>query len=100
MVEVEGNLLTPDHYISRGEGPWATAGEQTQLEIEPQTGSASIVYNITLQEGYNIELGNRIHAATLGARIDEAGSGEEPTFVEKDARYLQDLPKYSSGHIH
>ena len=91
-----GNLVTLD----RGDGPWATAGEQTQLKIEPQTGSASIVYNITLQEGYNIELGNRIHAATLGARIDEAGSGEEPTFVEKDARYLQDLPKYSSGHIH
>ena len=100
MVEVEGNLLTPDHYISRREGPWATAGEQTQLEIEPQTGSASIVYNITLQEGDNIELGNRIHAATLGARIDVAGSGEEPTYSEKDARYLQGLPKYSSGHIH
>ena len=64
MVKVECNLLTPDHYVSRGEGPWAIAGEQTQLEIEPQTGSASIVYNITLQEGDNIELGNRIHAAT------------------------------------
>ena len=26
MVEIEGNLLTPNHVISRGEGEWCTAG--------------------------------------------------------------------------
>ena len=50
MMEVEGNLLTPDHYVARRSGPWATAGEQTQ-ESEPQTSSASIVYNIICMAG-------------------------------------------------
>jgi len=29
MVEVEGNFLTPDHYVARGNGEWSTAGELT-----------------------------------------------------------------------
>jgi len=100
MVEVKGIFLTLDHYVSRVTGPWTTAGEQTQLESEPQVRSASIVYNIKLQEGDHIELGNRIYAATLGARFDVTGPEEEPTYSEEDARYLQGLPEYSSGRIH
>jgi len=92
MVEVEGNLMTPDHYVSRGEGPWATAGEQTLLETEPQTGSTSIVQNITLQEGDNIELGNKIHAATLGARYRRNRAGKE-THVPSSRRRMQDISK-------
>ena len=42
----------------------------------------------------------RIYAATLGARFDITGPEEEPTYSEEDARYLQSLPKYSSGRIH
>jgi len=56
--------------------------------------------NIKLQKGDHIELGNIIYAATLGARFDTTGSEEEPTYSEEDSRYLQDLPGYSSGHIH
>jgi len=100
MVEVKGNFLTPDHYVARGNGTWTTAGELTSFGSESQIQSASIVYNIRLQEGDHIELGNRIYAATLGARFDTTGSEEEPTYSEEDARYLQDLPGYSSGRIH
>jgi len=100
MVEVEGNLQTLDHYVARGNGTCTTAGEPTPSGSESPTQSALIVYNIRLQEGDHIELGNRIYAATLGARFDTTGSEEEPTYSEEDARYLQDLPGYSSGHIH
>ena len=100
MVEVEGNFLTPDHYVARENGTLNTAGEPTQPGSESLTQSALIVYNIRLQEGDHIELGNRIYAATLGARFDTTGPEEEPTYSEEDARYLQDLPGYSSGHIH
>jgi len=99
MVEVEGNFLTPDHYVARGNGKWATAGELTTSGSESQVQSASTVYNIKLQEGDQIELGNRIYAATLAARFDTTGSEEEPTYSEEDARYLQDLPEYCSGRI-
>jgi len=105
MVEVEGNFLTPEHYVARGNGTWSTAGELTPPGSESRTKLARtklarIVYNIKLQKGDHIELGNRIYAATLGARFDTAGSEEEPTYSEEDSRYLQDLPGYSSGHIH
>ena len=65
-----------------------------------QTIRARIVYTIKLQKEDHIELGNRIYVATLGARFDTTGSEEEPTYSEEDSRYLQDLPGYSSGHIH
>jgi len=100
MVDVEGNFLTPDHYIAGGNGTWTMAGELTPPGSESLTQLALIVYNIRLQEGDHMELGNRIYVATLGARFDTTGSEEEPTFLEEDARYLQDLPRYSSGHIH
>jgi hypothetical protein len=48
MVEVEGNFLTPDHYVARGNGIWTTAGELTPPGSESLTQSASIVYNIRL----------------------------------------------------
>jgi len=100
MVEVEGNFLTPDHYVARGNGEWSTAGELTPPGTESTTQWAHIVYNIKLQRGDHIELGNRVYAATLGARFDTAGPGEEPTYSEEASRYLQDLPGYASGHIH
>jgi len=100
MVEVEGNFLTPEHHVARGNGTWSTAGQLTPPGSESTTQLARIVYNIKLQKGDHIELGSRIYAATLGARFDTAGSEEEPTYSEEDSRYLQDLPGYSSGHIH
>jgi len=100
MVQVEGNFLTPDHYVARGNGEWSTAGELTHPETESTTQLAHIVYNIKLQRGDHIELGNRVYAATLGARFDTASPGKEPTYSEEASRYLQDLPGYASGHIH
>jgi len=100
IVEVEGNFLAPDHYVARGNGTWTTAGELTPPGSESQKQSTSIVYNIRLQEGDHVELGNRIYAATLGARFDATDSEEEPIYSEEDARYLQDLPGYSSRRIH
>jgi len=91
MVEVEGNFLTPDHYVARGNGTWTTAGELTPPGSESPTQSALIVCNIRLQEGDHIELGNRIYTATLGARFDTTGLEEEPAYSEEDARCLQDL---------
>jgi len=85
MVEVEGNFLTPEHYVARGNGTWSTAGELTPPGLESAIQLASIVYNIKLQEGNYIELGNRIYAATLGARFDTAGPEEEPTYSEEDS---------------
>ena len=35
MVEIEGNFLTPDHYISRGNGEWSTAGALAHPEPNP-----------------------------------------------------------------
>jgi len=92
LVEVERNFLTPDHYVARGNGTWTTAGELTPPGGDSSTQSALLVYNIRLQEGDHIELGNRIYAAILGARFDTLGLEEEPTYSEKDARHLQDLP--------
>jgi len=100
MVEVEGNLLTPDHYVARGNGEWSTAGELTHPETESTTQLARMVYNIKLQSGSQIELGNRIYAATLGARFDSVDPGKEPIHSEEASRYLQDLSGYASGHIH
>ena len=100
LVEVEVNFLTPDHYVARRNGTWVTAGELTPPGCESSTQSVLLVYNIRLQEGDHIELGNRIFVATLGARFDTSSSQKEPTYSEKDARHLQDLPGYPSGHIH
>ena len=100
LVEVEGNFLTPDHYVARGNGTWTTAGELTPPGCKSSTHSALLVYNIRLQEGEHIEKGKRILGATLGARFDTTSSQKEPTYSEKDARHLPDLPGYSSGHIH
>jgi len=61
---------------------------------------AHTVYNIKLERGDLIELGNRVYAATLGARFDTAGPGKEPIYSEEASRYLQDLSGYASGHIH
>jgi len=61
---------------------------------------AHTVYNIKLQSGGQIELGNKVYAATLGARFDAAELGQDPIYSEETTRYLQDLPDYSSGHIH
>ena len=100
LVDLKGSFLTPDHYVARGNGTWTTAGELTPPGGESSTQSALLVYNIRLQEGEQIEIGNRICAATLGARFDTTSSQKEPTYSEKDARHLRDLPGYSSGHIH
>jgi len=100
MLEVEGNCLTPDHYVARGNGTWTTAGKLTPPGGESSTPLAHLVYNIRLQEGDHIELGNRIYAATLGASFDTTGSEKESTYSEEDARYVQELPGYASGHIH
>jgi len=59
-----------------------------------------MVYNIKLQSGGQIELGNRVYAATLGARFETADPGREPIYSEEASRYLQDLLGYASGHIH
>ena len=61
---------------------------------------AHTVYNIKLQSGGQIELGNRVYAATLGARFDTIDPGKEPLYSEEASRYLQDLSGYASGHIH
>jgi len=87
-------------YVARRNGTWTTAGELTPPGCESPTQLTHLVYNIRLQEGDHIELGNRIYAATLGARFDTTGSEKEPTHQEKDARYIQDLPGYPSGHIY
>jgi len=100
MVEVEGNFLTPDHYVARGNGEWSNAAEPTHPKTESITQLAHTVYNIKLQRGDHIELGNRVYAATLGACFDTAGPGKEPIYSEEASRYLQDLSGYASGHIH
>jgi len=100
MVKVEGNLLTPDHHVARGRGEWSTAGALAGPETESATKLAHTVYNIKLQSGGQIELGNRVYAATLGACFDTADPGQDPIYSEEASRYLQDLSGYSSGHIH
>ena len=57
MVEIDGNFLTPDHYMSRGNGEWSTAGALAQPAAESPQTLAHIVYNIKLQNGGQIELG-------------------------------------------
>jgi len=88
LMEVEGNLLTLDHYVARGSGPWMTAGKPTQ-EFEPQTSSASVVYNITLQDGDHTELGNKIYAATLELASTQLARRRHP----HTRRKMQDISK-------
>ena len=70
MVEIEGNLLTPDHFVARGTGVWSTAGALVHPDTELSKTLAHTVYNIKLQDGGQIELGNKVFAGTLGARFD------------------------------
>jgi len=95
MVEVEGKFLTPDHHVARGRGEWSTAGALAGPETESRTKLVHTVYNIKLQSGGQIELGNRVYAATLGARFDAGDTGQEPTYSEETTRYLPDLAGYS-----
>jgi len=100
MVEVDGNFLTPDHRVAKGRGQWSTAGALAQLDTDSTTKLTHMVYNIKLQNGGQIEIGNKVYAATLGARFDVVESGQDPVYSADTTRYLQDLPGYSSGHIH
>jgi len=100
MVEVDGNFLTPDHHVAKGRGKWSTAGALAKLDTDSTTKLTHMVYNIKLQSGGQIEIGNKVYAATLGARFDMAESGQDPIYSADTTRYLQDLPEYSSGYIH
>jgi len=100
MVEVDGNFLTPDHHVAKGRGKWSTAGALAKLDTDSTTQMTHIVYNIKLQSGDQIEIGNKVYAATLGARFDAVEVGQDPIYSADTTRYLQDLPEYSSGHIH
>jgi hypothetical protein len=99
MVEIEGNLLTPNHVVARGEGEWSTAGALAGSGSElPCTLDHvyNMVYNIKLQEGGQIELGNKVYAATLGARLDRTDPGQDPTYYAETTKHLHDLTGYSS----
>jgi len=100
MVEVDGNFLTPDHHVAKGRGKWSTAGALAELDTDSTTQLTHMVYNIKLQSGGQIEIGNKVYAATLGARFDAVEVGQDPIYLADTTRYLQDLPEYSSGHIH
>jgi len=100
MVEVDGNFLTPDHHVAIGRGKWSTAGALAELDTNSTTLLTHMVYNIKLQSGGQIEIGNKVYAATLGARFDTVETGQDPTYSADSTRYLQDLPDYPSGHIH
>jgi len=100
MVEIEGNLLTPDHCVAIGNGEWSTARALVHHDAELPKTLAHIVYNIKLQEGGQIELGNKVFAGTLGARFDMTDPRKDPGYHEEDTRHLYDIPGYTSGHIH
>jgi hypothetical protein len=100
MVEIEGNLLTPDHFVARGNGEWSTAGALAHPGTELPKTLAHTVYNIKLQEGGQIELGNKVFAGTLGARFDMTDLGKDPMYYEETSRHLHDLTSYTSGYIH
>ena len=74
--------------------------DTTRIRTPSEVGLYRLQHQVTGLRGDHIELGNRIYAATLGARFDVTGPEEEPTYSEEDARYLQGLPEYSSGRIH
>jgi len=100
MVEIEGNLLTPDHFVARGNGEWTTAGALAHPGTEPPKTLVDIVYNIKLQDGGQIEVGNRVFAATLGAHFDTTDLGKDPIYYEETSRHLLGLTGYASGYIH
>jgi len=100
MVQVQGNFLTLDHHVAIGRGEWSTAGALANPVTDSTTKLAHTVYNIKLQSGGQIELGNKTYAATLGARFGAVDLGQDPIYSEETTRYLQDLLGYSSGHIH
>jgi len=97
MVEVEGNFLTPDHHVDKGRGEWSTAGALAGPETDSTTKLVHTVYNIKLQSGGQIELGNRIYAATLGARFDAADPGQDPIYSEETTRHLLGTYPLGSG---
>ena len=94
------NFLTPDHHVAKGRGKWSTAGALAELDTDSITQLTNTVYNIKLQNGGQIEIGNKVYAATLGARFDAVEVGQDSIYSAGTTRYLQDLPEYSSGHIH
>jgi len=100
MMEIEGNVLTPDHIVARGNGEWSAAGALARSGAELPNTLAHVVYNIKLQEGGQIELGNKVYASTLGARFDRTDLGKDPLYLEETSKHLSDLIGYSSGHIH
>jgi len=77
-VEVQSNFLTPDHHVAKGRGEWSTAGALAGPETDSTTKLAHTVYNVKLLSGGQIELENRIYAATMGARFDAADPGQDP----------------------
>jgi len=91
LFEVEGNFLTPDHHVAKGRGKWSTAGALAKLDTDCTTKLAHTVYNIKLLSGGQIEIGNKVYAATLGARFDAVESGQDPIYSADTTRYLQDL---------
>ena len=44
-------------------------------------------------------VGNKVYAATLGARLD-GDPGQDPTYYAETTKHLHDLAGYSSGRIH
>ena len=100
MVEIEGNLLTPNHVVARGSGKWSAAGALAPSDAKLPHTLAHVVYNIKLQQGGQIELGNTVYAVTLGARFDSTDLGKDPTYLAETSKHLHDLTGYSSGHIH
>jgi len=100
MVEVDGNFLTPDHRVAKGRGKWSTAGALSKLDTDSTTKLAHMVCNIKLHNGGQIEIGNKVYAATLGARFDTVEVGQDPIYSADTTRYLPDLPGFSSGYIH
>jgi len=99
MVEVDGNFLTPDHHVAKGRGKWSTAGALAKLDTDSTTQLTHMVYNVKLQSGGQIEIGNKVYAATLGSRFDTVEVGQDPIYSADTTRYLQDLPEFSSGYI-
>ena len=78
MVEVDGNFLTPDHRVALGRGKWSTADALARLDTDSTTQLTHLVYNIKLQSGGQVEIGNKVYAATLGARFDTVEVGQDP----------------------
>jgi len=91
MFEVNGNFLTPDHHVAKGRGKWSTAGALAKLDTDSTSQLTHMVYNIKLQSGGQIEIGNKVYAATLEARFDAVEVGQDPIYSAEP----QDISKTS-----